>query len=194
MRDRIFQGQTAPNSDKIRPTEDGYFVHSIIPQKSKSNLLINFQHDLLSSARHESNLKENGSDISQRFCVQPPTTVPQEFSEELLEMLDVLDIYLYHDQALWSQLCQILRHNIKYYKYQQKTLSISERIQEKLVWVRDIFSSSLSHEAYHNEYPILVVPKKSLDFLQGVCVQKILASCIDKEPEASLSNDFHLLF
>ena len=54
------------------------------------------------------------------FTLQPPMTKPSEFSEEAIEMLSAIDVYLFHDQKMFCQLCKLVRHTIKYNLYHLK--------------------------------------------------------------------------
>lgn len=73
--------------------------------------------------------------------MQVPTTKPAEFPEDILDMLDILDIHLYHDQDLWGQICHLIRHKMKYSLYQIEQAS-NAAAQKTLEWVGSLLYST----------------------------------------------------
>ena len=55
------------------------------------------------------------------MVLQEPTTAPASFSEELLEMLNLLGVHISVSQRVWTHLCRLLRHQIRFYSHQANT-------------------------------------------------------------------------
>lgn len=85
--------------------------------------------------------------------VQVPTTEPKYLSEELLEMLEILDIYMYNDQRLWSQLCHLMRHSIKYNLHQMEH-NPSAEVKQRLEQVQQT-SKNITLAAEENAFDLI---------------------------------------
>lgn len=47
--------------------------------------------------------------------------MPLGFGAELLDMLELIDIHIYNDQRLWTQLCRLVRQQIRHFLWKLET-------------------------------------------------------------------------
>ena len=67
-------------------------------------------------------------------------------------MLEILDIYLYNDQRLWTQLCHLMRHVIKYNLHQMEH-NPSAEVKERLEQVQQA-SNNITLAAGENSFDL----------------------------------------